>query len=314
MKKLLSLFLSCVVFFHARNLFSADEEFMQAFHKGFGQIYNFEFVQADSSVSVLEKNYPQESRAHVLGANYYWWKIRSGDDTPFNRKKYSACLDRLQELLDKRKKAKQLTYEDIFHYINLYSYRARLELVDDGYIRALSYMTKCNTFIALSANMEEVYEPFNLTSGLYNCFMAMAKKNHPLLAPYFLFVPDCDKEKGLKQLAVCSSCSDFLLQTEANYFLMVLYGENDIDYELSASYAEKLSLQYPDNLLYLYYLFKVKLLSGNMESAMKNLILLYQKSKTIPGLNDVQRKYFTDMAGKDMQEDYKKHPTNKSED
>ena len=94
---------------------------------------------------------------------------------------------------------------------------------------------------------------------------------------------------------------------------MIFYGEGDIDYSLSASYAEKLSLQYPNNLLYQYYLFKVKLLSGNLEQAMKNLILLFQKSRSMAGLNEVQRKYFTDMAGKDMMEYCKKHPTEKPE-
>ena len=45
----------------------------------------------------------------------------------------------------------------------------------------------------------------------------------------------------------------------------------------------------------------------------KNLILLYQKSKSASDLNETQRKYFTDLAGKDMQEYYKKHPAEKSE-
>ena len=299
--------------FVSQNSFSAEADLTELFSKGFRCVYNFEFEKADSIVVILKKNYPTEPRTYVLGANYYWWKIRSGDDNSFNRKKYSSSLDELEKLLEKKKVAKQMKQEDIFHYINLYSYRARLELLDNNYLKVFSYMNKCNAFIMVSSGKEELYEPFNLTSGLYNCFMSTAKKNHPLFVPYFLFAPDCDMEAGLKQLDKCCSSSDFLLQVEANYFLMILYGEGEVDYSLSASYAEKLSSQYPNNLLYQYYLFKVKLLSGNLESAMKNLILLYQKSKSVSNLNDAQRKYFTDKAGKDMQEYYKKHPTEKSE-
>ncbi len=313
MQRIASFFLLIAVLLFSGKRSSADDFFMETFHKGFGYVYNFEFRKADSLVSILEKKYPQEYRSYILGANYYWWKIRSGDTTPVCRRNYSVSLDKLQELLDKKKEVKKIGQDEIFYYINLYSYRSRIELLDNNYIKALSYMTKCNAFITLSANAEDSYEPFNLTSGLYNCFMAMAKKNNPLLAPYFLFAPSCDKEKGLKQLGKCTVNSDFLLSTEANYFLMIFYGEGDIDYSLSASYAEKLSLQYPNNLLYQYYLFKVKLLSGNLEQAMKNLILLFQKSRSMAGLNEVQRKYFTDMAGKDMMEYCKKHPTEKPE-
>lgn len=310
MKKGIFFFLVCLAF---KNLFATDEIFIRSFHYGFKSVYNFEFTKADSVFFLLKKDYPEEINTWVLGSNYYWWKIRSGDDNSFNRKKYFTCLDEVEKILNKKKSAKQITQEDIFHYINLYSYRARMELFDNNYLKVFSYMNKCNAFILLSAGKEDTYEPFNLTSGLYNCFMAMAKKNHPFFAPYFLLAPSCDLQTGLKQLNKCSSASDFLLQTEANYFLMILYGEGDVDYVLSASYAEKLLSAYPDNLLYQYYLFKVKLLSGNLESAMKNLILLYQKSKSGNSLTDAQRKYFTDLAGKDMSEYYKKHPIEKPE-
>ncbi|MBI3501545.1 MAG: hypothetical protein HY063_07105 [Bacteroidetes bacterium] len=299
--------------FFILNLFSADEEFTTLFNKGFKSIYNFNFEKADSVLSVLNANYFSEPQTQILGANFFWWKIRSGEDNSANRKKYLECLGNLEKLLDKKKREKKLSQPDIFHYINLYSYRARIEIFDNHYIRALTYTAKCNSYIILSSDFENSYEPFNLTSGLYNCFMAIAKENHPLAAPYFLFAPACDKEKGLKQLAKCSASSDILLQTEANYFLMILYGEQEVDYNLSAFYADKLLQKYSDNLLYQYYLFKVKLFSGNLESAMKNLILLFQKSKNVSGLTDAQRKYFTDMAGKDMQEYYKKHPIEKSE-
>ena len=302
------------VFFHfPENSFADEEKFTELFNQGFKSVYNFEFEKADSIVSALKKNYPEESRTYALAANCYWWKIRSGDDNPLSRKKYSSSLDELEKLLEKRKSAKQLKQEDVFNYINLYSYRARLELLDNNYMKVFSYMNKCNAFILLSSGSEESYEPFYLTSGLYNCFMSAAKKDHPLFAPYFLFAPECEMEKGVKQLSKCCCSSDFLLQTEANYFLMILYGEGEIDYPLSSSYAEKLCAQYPNNLLYQYYLFKVKLLSGNLESAMKNLILLYQKEKSITGLNEAQRKHFTDLAGKDMSEYYKKHPNEKSD-
>ncbi len=293
--------------------FSSETDFLQLFTGGFKSIYNFEFTKADSVFSELKKKHSGESRTYVLGANDFWWKIRSGDDNAANRKEYSACLDELEKLLDKKKAAKQMKPDDIFQYINLHSYRARLELLDNNYVKVFSHMNKCNPFIALSSGSEDSYEPFNLTSGLYNCFMSIAKKSHPLFAPYFLFAPDCDMEKGLKQLNKCGTSENVLLNTEANYFLMIFYGEGEVDYNLSAFYAEKLSSQYSNNLLYQYYLFKVKLLSGNLESAMKNLILLFQKSKSAEGLNETQRKYFTDMAGKDMQEYYKKHPTEKSE-
>ncbi|MBI4930890.1 MAG: hypothetical protein HY841_09025 [Bacteroidetes bacterium] len=278
---------------------------------GFENIYNFKFSKADSLADELKKKYPEERKIYLLIANSCWWKIRSGEDNAANRKQFMSALTTVESMLDKKKK-NELSYEDLFNYINVYSYMARLELLGDNYFKAFSFINKCGKYLFASFGKEQFYEPFNLTTGLYSYNMIAARKKYPPLIPFLLMLPSADKTLGIKLLAKCSESSDNIIQTEGQYFLMIIYGEGDVNYTLSEAYAEKLSSRYPQNLLYRYYLFRLLLQDNKKELAMKQYKLLYQSSLANKELTELQRKHFISLAQKDLEEYYKKHSSEES--
>lgn len=275
---------------------------------GFADIYNFKFKQADSLANELKKKYPGDKRIYLLIANSYWWKIHSGDDNAENRKQFIAALNSAGSILALHAK-NELPDEDLFYYINIYSYMARLELLDDHYFKAFSFLNKCDQYLFTSFGKEPVYEPFNLTTGLYNYSVVAARKKYPLLIPFLAMLPAADKSAGIKMLVRCSGSSDRLLQTEGDYFLMLIYGEGDIDFPLSEKYAEKLCSQYPDNLLYRYYFFKTLLQDEKKSLAMKQYFFLFQSETQNGQLTPEQKKYFISLAQKDLETYYGKHPS-----
>jgi len=274
--------------------------------KGFADIYNFKFKRADSLANELKKKYPNEKRTYLLIANSYWWKIHSGDDNAENRKQFIGSLNLAANLLSKSNKNK-LSDEDLFYYIYIYSYMARLELLDDNYFKAFSFMNRCDQYLFTSFGKESRFEPFNLSTGLYNYSVVAARKKYPLLIPFLVMLPSADKSTGIRMLDRCSGSVDRILEAEGDYFLMIIYGEGDINFPLSEKYAEKLCVQYPDNLLYRYYFFKTLLLDEKKELAMKQYFFIFQSSYLNTDISPVQKKYFISLAQKDLETYYMQH-------
>jgi len=281
------------------------------FSTGFAAIYNFKFHLADSIAEELKEKFPMEEKTYLFIANSYWWKIRSGEDNANTRKQFMTALTSVEVLLDKKKR-NELSYEDLFNYIHVYSYMARLELLDENYFNAFSYMNKCNMYLFTSFGKELSYEPFNLTTGLYNFYLVTGKQKYPPLIPFLMLLPSADKEMGIKYLKRCSESSDENLQTEGNYFLMIIYGESDINYPLSADYSEKLCKKYPLNLLYRYYHFSVLLQDEKKDDALVEYNQLYLSSIMNKELSSIQQKYFISLAQKDLEKYYIKHPSKES--
>lgn len=302
-------FALCVfVLFLGNHLFSRDTTVVTAaVAQAYSCIYNFRPASADSLVTELKKKYPDEKKVYLLSANANWWKIRSGEDNVTNRKQFLSDLRAAEAILGKKKK-EQLSSEDLFQYIHVYSYMARLELLDSRYFRAFSYIDKCSEYLFTSFGRELMYEPLFLTTGLYHYCIAAARKKYPLLIPFLAVLPGTDKEEGLKCLRRCCESTDEILKTEGRYFLMTVYGESDIDYALSAGYASRLCGQYPKNLLYRYYLYSILLQDEKKDKAMEEYKLLYQASRSGKELSPLQQEYFLALAKKDLMEYYRKHP------
>jgi hypothetical protein len=94
--------------------------------------------------------------------------------------------------------------------------------------------------------------------------------------------------------------NDNLLSTEANYFLMKIYLEEDVNYKESLKYGWKLVADYKPNLLYRYYYFKSLLLSGKMELALEQIRILTSESKANQELSKEQKLHFLNLVKKDL--------------
>lgn len=278
---------------------------------GFEYVYDFKFNKADSLAGELKKKYPGDPKTYLLIANTFWYKLRSGDDNVKNRQQFLLALKEARSLLDKKKKS-ELNYEDLFFYIHVYSYMARLELLSDNYFKAFSFLNRCSEYLFTSFGKESKYEPLKLTTGLYRYYMIAARKKYPPLIPFLMLLPAGDKNEGLRLLAQCCESSIGNIQTEATYFLMIIYGESDINYSFSETYAEKLCRKYPNNLLYRYYFFKVLLLDEKKEPAMNEYKQLYRGSILNPDLSPAQRNYFIALAQKDLEVYYRKYRNKKT--
>jgi hypothetical protein len=192
-----------------------------------------------------------------------------------------------------------LTNEEVFVFINLYAFRVRLDLLHYKILSAVLKLDECIKYFKLSLGNEPKYVPFNLTSGLYNYFVAYATDKYPIVVAYFMFYPKGDIVKGISQLTVSSQSQDIIMNTEGNYFLMKIYFEQRKNNIIAKAYAKNLIAKYPKNLLYQYFYFSILNKGGEKPAAQAQLKTLMKQSYANTQITQKQRNYFITMAQKE---------------
>lgn len=269
----------------------------QYFHTGFTYLYNFEFYKADSIARQLKTHFPTDPTTYIFAANCCWWRIVSGEFNEIQKQKFHSELDMALSYLNVKKK-EDLTYQDVFNYINVYAYRARIDIMAGNYLKAVKHIDHFINYQKISIGKESLHPAFNLTSGLYNYTLPYTIKNYPFLLP---FLPEGNLELGIKQLTKATSLSDDIINTEANYFLMKIYSELQGSQSMAKYHAEILVNTYPDNLLYRYYYFGVLLKQKRIKEAEKQLALIKYYS-TNKELSADQKAYFVTMATEELKQ------------
>jgi hypothetical protein len=266
----------------------------QSFYIGFNYLYHFQFIKADSVARQLKLQYPSNPISYIFAANCCWWKLISREPTDACKKGFYEELSLSLMYLNTKKK-ELLTNQDVFNYINVYAYCARLDLMENNYFKAIKQLDYFIDYQKMSFGKEDTYPPFNLTSGLYNYTIPYSMKHYPFLLPSLLFVPDGDAELGMKQLEIAATSSDILIKTEANYFLMKINTELEEKYPQANQHAQYLVGLYPENLLYRYYYFELLMKQKQYSNAEKQMeaIKLYSNGNE---LSVRQKIYFVDLV------------------
>ncbi len=261
-------------------------------------IYRYKFQSADSAIKKLNESHPNDYLVKLLEVNYYWWKIISGDESEENTGKYYLNLERCFMLLEPVNK-KYISNDTLYALITTYAYKARIHSMHSRYFLALAELNSCIGLIKQSFGREK-FEWFELTSGLYYYYMEAVKKNYPFLIPYLILFPKGDKEKGLSYLEEAKSSNNSILSSEASYFLMKIYLEEERNFQLSRIYSVHLIQKYPQNLLFRYYLFKSFLEENNLEGATRELSGIIFNAQNNPQISQTEKIHFAGMAREDL--------------
>ena len=220
-------------------------------------LYEFRFLDADSIITSLEIDHPNHFLSAIARSQYHWWRIISQKDSPILRKNYLESLEIAEKKILEHFNKLNPSNEHVFYLINIYAFRARLDLLNHNYIKALGHLRKSLDYIKVSLNKENEYNHFLLTSGLYNYTIGYGQDKFPFLKIYSFWIPKGDVLQGIKLLEKAARGNDELIKTEANYFLMKIYLEMENNLSLALPYAKWLVDKYPDNIIYVYHYYKI---------------------------------------------------------
>ncbi|MBW6478107.1 MAG: hypothetical protein K0B37_01660 [Bacteroidales bacterium] len=258
-------------------------------------INDFRFLHADSLIQTLEKTFPDHYLPYLTRANYYWWKIISENPGPDQQQLYLNNLNNAENIIRQMVHTREYYYADVFHFINLYALRARLDLLNGEYTKAMRHLKNCVDYIGLSLGREEFHENFYLTSGLYNYMTDYGSKRYPFLRLYALMYPRGNMNLGLSQLETAARSQNLILQTEAHYFLMKIFLELEQDHQKALDHAKWLTEKYPGNLIYLYHYHELLSLNHQDEKANAIRELYFERIQNNIHLSPGQRMYLEDL-------------------
>lgn len=223
----------------------ADHEVKMLFYSGFRHLYDFEFKSCEAKTRMLKQRFPGSPWGYVLEAEYHWWMIISGDKAPDHGQGIGLALDIALE------KAETLAErERVFCKIICYSLSSRYALYQGKYVKVLEQLHYAAGLLRSGRREVEQYEPFKLTQGLFDYFMAEAGSRFGIFNPLSLFGIDANKERGLNYLRQCSQSKDEILRTESRYFLMKIYSELEQQAGTSCQYGMLLAKAHPGNLVF----------------------------------------------------------------
>lgn len=275
----------------------SDPKFRNQLTAGFKFLYHFNFKSADSSYAALKKAYPKEPFVDVLGVDVSYWKTMTGD----SRKETSNEFKVRMGLLNAQLSAS--TDKSVFNqYARMmaYAFDARLDVLQKNYLSGLGKLKDCVDLIETSFGKEENYAAFLLTSGIYKYTIEYARETYPLSAPILMFLPKGNKKEGLAFLEKAAVSADPIIQTEAHYFLSVIYADMAKNYRLSDLHSEALLKSYPENLLFQYYQIVGHAKSNQKETAQRRFDVLKKSAASNPTLTSEQKAFYINEGKKTL--------------
>ncbi len=229
------------------------------------ETYHFRFNKVDSLISVYDSKYKDDLSYNLSVINFYWWKLLSSKQN----NKYAELISERIETIEAKyiKRIEKPENDQLFLLISIFTFNARVNLINNSYFGAISNLSKYYSFLEISFGREPEYNPLYLTSGLYYFFAGLAKKRTPFLSPLLYFYTPGNMDLGLKFIRKAATSDRREIREEAEYFLMKINFEVFKNNSESAFYCNKLTEKYPENILFQLYKVKIELALGNQKEA-----------------------------------------------
>ncbi|MFH0894262.1 MAG: hypothetical protein V2A54_07490 [Bacteroidota bacterium] len=268
--------------------FLKNDSISSYLNKGFTDIYHYRFVEAEAVIKDFKYFHNKSPWPFLLATNLYWWRFISGEENQTILNQFNNNLKACETRLNTK------DYKDnnnLFCLIMVYMYKARVKLLYKEYISTINVVKKNINIVEKSFGRESVYEPFYMTTGLYNCLITAAD-DYVVMAPFKMFFPDGNKTTGHKYLGKTALSQNICLFTESNYFLMKIWIEIEKRTDMAQKYAETLVKKYPENLLFRFHMYNVAKKNKQAALAASQVESIKKQITSNKQLNDAQRKYW----------------------
>lgn len=265
------------------------------------QRYNFH--AADSLIRQHEYRLKHDPEFELAVINYYWTRMIAGN-TSVN------CLEKLNTGIDSFKERNPSTGnsdsdENLFVMTSVLAFGARIHLHNNAYFAALNDLKKYNAVLKRTFGREKIHPPFYLTSGLYYYFSAYATEKLPFVTVFSGEKTLENMKKGIAFLKIAAGSDNRMVNTEARYFLMKIYADLQNNPQEAARYCQLLIGDYPENLLYRYYMVCINLALHQEQRAAALIVQLSELARDNGNLTAAEKEHYVKLAADEMKK-YKK--------
>ncbi|MGD8427743.1 MAG: hypothetical protein PVH63_08920 [Balneolaceae bacterium] len=212
-------------------------------------IYNFNFDGAEKQLSSWKEKYPQHPLWTLLDGMKFWWEVLSDlDDTSHDEQFYhmmkKADYEAGKLLHDDPSNADGLIIKVISNGYIARQYSNRSE-----WVTSLNYARKALSAYNYLKELQPGLADLKLAEGLKLYYSAYLPEEYPIVKTVSWFLPEGDKQKGLRLLREASTQAIFA-RAEAKYFLGNISYNYENNYGIAVRYFEQLQRQYPRNNYY----------------------------------------------------------------
>ncbi len=303
------LFIHLVVFAQTTNPASVnstsimqDENIQIEATEAMNSMYNFKFEIAETKFKELIKRYPEHPLPYYLVGLSNWWRMMPYIEDDPMVKKYQPLFDEYMDLsIEKAEVMYKKNEEDIeatFFLCAAHGLIARHYAENGQEMRSLNHTRKTFSYFKKLNDNNELSPEFLFGSALFNYYAAWFRQEYPVLKPVLSLFPKGDKELGIKQLKEVYN-NAFWTRTEAQYFLMRIYYNEEEDERTAFEYADYLATTYPDNPYFQRIYARICFTIGKYEECKETSDnIIYKINIGMPGYEATSGRYASFFLGK----------------
>ncbi len=254
-------------------------------------MYNFKFKRAANQFQWFREKYPNHPLPYFLLGLNEWWQmmpnmdVEQHDDAFFEY--MDASIDRARDLYQEDKE----NIEASFFLAAAYAFKSRLNAERKNWTKAVFNGKSSLKFLRRGIEINQLNPELMFGEALYNYYSVWIPQNYPLLKPVLLFFKKGDQELGLKQLQEVAE-NAFYTRTEAQYFLMRIYRNEEKAPLKALPIAEYLHETFPDNAYFARYYGSVVFSLGMFDEMEEISHEILQKIEAdYPGYEGVSGRY-----------------------
>jgi hypothetical protein len=229
---------------------------------GIDLIYNLHYDEAEAFFQNIIQADPDNPLGYFFRAMVWWWRVLVDlEDTSHDQTFYQR-LEECIAVCDRRLKEDPEDFDAILFKGGAIGFRGRLRGDRDQYLRAANDGRRCLPLLAKSRKLEPTNKDILFGQGIYNYFAQVIPQRHPVVRPAMWFLPDGDRELGIRQLEQVAT-QGLYARAEAAYFLAQIYRIFENDDARALPYLEELYRRYPRNALFHRYLARTLAAAGD---------------------------------------------------
>jgi tetratricopeptide (TPR) repeat protein len=253
-------------------------------------MYNFKFAQAEQQFRYIKQLHPNHPLPYFLLGLSEWWKLVPNIEDEQYDEKLLAYMDTAINMAQRMYDTDEKNIEAAFFLAAGYGFQGRLFSERRQWRKATVAGKNALKYLDKSKGFEELSPEFLFGDALYNYYAQWIPENYPMLKPILLFFPKGNKELGIKQLREVSN-NAFYTRTEAQYFLMRIYSEENQPgkaYQLSKYLYET----FPDNSYFERYFARTAYAQGRIDETQQvSLSILRKLDSHMPGYEATSGRY-----------------------
>ncbi len=236
--------------------------------EGIRDTYNLEFNKADAAFNKVVQRYPSHPSGYFFLAMVEWWRILIDLEDESRDDRFHDMLDDVIDLCDDRLDRDERDIAGLFFKGGSIGFQGRLLANRKSWVSAATRGKEALPVVMDASEIAPKNADLAFGTGIYDYYAAVLPEKYSVLKPLMMFLPDGDKEQGIKALKHASQNARFA-NWEAMYFLMQVYYSSENKPSSALKYARKLHTEFPDNPVFHRYLGRIYIKLGNWQRASK---------------------------------------------